>query len=703
MIDRRCSIRSRAPLALISVLVACGSRGGGTSAPTGSGGSGSGAADRALIQTVDAPPGLDLRVSSGVAGPPAFDRAKLAPARRLPDADVSALLQRLKPIAAEPADQQAFALRAKSQPPPRTGQTIKAAFPPPASSLLPPPAASASGELRVLRYMPEGSVPLAPELSVTFSQPMVAVTSQTDAAATAPVKLSPQPVGKWRWIGTRTIVFDPDVRFPQATTYAVEIPAGTRSAAGTALKQPVKFAFETRAPMLVSHYPDGSPQRLDAPMFALFDQRIDPAAVLSRISVTAAGKPRALRLLDAAEIARTAQLAAIVDGAKRGEHDGRWLAFRATEPFPADAAVEVEIAAGTPSAEGPNPTRQPQKFGFSTYPPLKIERAECGWNGECRPGMAFQIMFNNPLDPDKFADGQVAIAPAIPGVKLIPSGNQLTVIGLTSPRTRYSVVVSGGVVDGFGQSLGKDAQLAWSVGDAAPTFFGADGLVVLDPSATRPTLDFFSTGYDKLKVQLYAVTPADYEAYRTAMRNLWNHDRPPQMPGRKVFDQLVATGAGNNQLAETHVDLRPALGAGGLGHAIAVVEPSPWTGRGRPPRQISWVQSTRLGLDAHVDNDILVAHATQLDTGAAADGVALELAPYGIAGTTDARGMATLALAGGPRNGAHALIARRGNDVALLPSDAGFWNESGDWFHHPRGRELAWYVTDDRRLYKPGE
>lgn len=701
MLARTCSIRSRALAALLPVaLASCGSRGAGTSAPAGSG---AGSADRALAQARDVPAGLELKVSSGKAGPPAFDHARLAPARRLSEAEASALLQRLKPIAAEPQDQQAFALRGKSQPPPRTGQTIRSSFPAPPGSLLPPPAATAGGELRVLRYMPEGSVPLAPELSVTFSQPMIAVTSQAGAAATTPVKLSPQPRGAWRWIGTRTIVFDPEVRFPQATTYSVEIPAGTASTAGGKLAQPVRFTFETRAPVMVAHAPEGSPQRVDAPMFALFDQKIDPAAVLSHVKVTAAGKPRAVRLLDAAEIARDAQLAARVEAARRSEQDGRWLAFRATEPFPTDAAVEVEIAAGTPSAEGPNPTRESQKFAFSTYPPLRIERSECGWKGECRPGMAFQIAFDNPLDLDKFQDSQLAITPAIPGVKVFASGSQITVIGATSPRTRYRVVVSGGVVDAFGQALGNDAALSWSVGDAAPTFFGVDGLVVLDPAAKRPTLDVFSTSYDRLNVQLYAVAPADYEAFRSAMRNLWNHDRPPQMPGRKVFDQRVATAGGANQLAETHVDLQPALGPGGLGHAIAVIEPSPWTGRGRPPRLISWVQSTRLGLDAHVDSDSLVAHATRLDTGRSAEGVALELAPYGIAGTTDGRGMATLALAAGQRSGVHMLIARQGNDIAFLPHDGGYWNETGDWFRRPRGKDLAWYVTDDRRLYKPGE
>ena len=61
-----------------------------------------------------------------------------------------------------------------------------------------------------------------------------------------------------------------------------------------------------------------------------------------------------------------------------------------------------------------------------------------------------------------------------------------------------------------------------------------NGLVVLDPSAKHPTLDFFSTNYERLKVALYAVTPADFDAYLTAMRNQWNHDRKSQLPGRKV-------------------------------------------------------------------------------------------------------------------------------------------------------------------------
>src|SRR5690606_8149548 len=94
-----------------------------------------------------------------------------------------------------------------------------------------------------------------------------------------------------------------------------------------------------------------------------------------------------IRMLDAKEIEKDKQLAAMVEAAKKSEHDGRWLAFRTVKKLPADASITVEIPAGTPSAEGPNKTKEAQSFSFRTYPPLRVERSDCGWGGECRPAM----------------------------------------------------------------------------------------------------------------------------------------------------------------------------------------------------------------------------------------------------------------------------------------------------------------------------
>ena len=682
------------------VLTSCGSK-SSTQDPAG----GSGGTKDVRIKVVplsEAPPGLDLRVSNGKQGAPAFDRAKLAPATKLAETEAATLLSRAKPLAADPADKQAFALRAKSQPPPRTGQTITGTFPPPASSLLPPASNDLGKDLKVLRWMPEGQVPLAPELSVTFSQPMVAVTSQGDAAGITPVKLTPQPAGKWRWIGTRTALFDPDVRFPQATTYQVEIPAGTKSANGGALGKAVTFSFETPAPTVVSEYPSSGPYKLDVPMFMLFDQKIDPAKILAKLKITAGSQAFPLKLLDAAEIEKDKTIKSLVEAAKKDEQDGRWLAFRSTLKFPPDTGIAIEIPTGTPSAEGPNVTKTAQTYSFQTFPPLKIEEATCGWGSECYPGMPFVVRFNNPLDVDRFAPSQVTVSPAIPGVHIVQQGTQLVVQGLTSARTSYKVELSGSIVDEFGQTLGKSDTRTFKVGDAQPTFFGPDGLVVLDPLAKQPTLDFFSINYPQLKVRLYQVTPADYDAYGLYMRNRWNHDKPPRMPGKLVFDQLVKTATGSNDLVETHVDLSPAL-SNGLGHVIAVVEPSPWKESYEPPAMISWVQATKLGIDAYVDGDDLHAFATDLATGTPNSGVALEIQPFGIKASSDDQGLARLPLGAGGAKGAHLLLAKQGNDLAFVAEHSDWYNESGSWVKSSRGTQIAWYVIDDRKMYKPAE
>src|SRR5262249_11126323 len=130
----------------------------------------------------------------------------------------------------------------------------------------------------------------------------------------------------------------------------------------------------------------------------------------------------------------------------------------------------------------------------------------------------------------------------------------------------------------------------------------------------------------------------------------------------------------------------------------------PWRESYDPPRLISWVQSTKLAVDAHVDNDSLVAFVTDLDTGKPATGVQLELRPSGGKAQTDEKGLATLPL---PRaagiKGAHYLVARRGDDVAFVAENGGYYSEQGSWVRQNRDRDLAWYVIDDRKMYKPGE
>jgi hypothetical protein len=173
--------------------------------------------------------GFRFRLSEGTppAAAPTPEPTPSAPATRMSEAAANRLLARLPPIKAVAGDTMDFNLRPGSLPPPVIGQILEAAFATPAPGP-PPVAADVTTPLRVLRFTPDGEVALAPALTITFSLPMVAVSSQEWAAAVVPVTLSPQPKGHWRWLGSQTLMFQPEIeggRLPMATNYTVTIPA----------------------------------------------------------------------------------------------------------------------------------------------------------------------------------------------------------------------------------------------------------------------------------------------------------------------------------------------------------------------------------------------------------------------------------------------------------------------------------------------
>jgi len=239
--------------------------------------------------------GLKFRLSEAPEQPEAKATNKVAQTSVLSDAETQAILNRLPLIKPDANEKLDFALRDKSLPPPRTGITVLQPFSLTLDSG--PPDQKINVPLEVVRQSPEGDVPVAPNLSVTFSQPMVAVTSQEEAAENVPMKLSPQPQGKWHWIGTRTLLFEPDIRFPMATQYSVNVPAGTKSANGGVLGQAKSWTFTTPPPTVKNFYPEkATVQRRDVLMFAEFDQRIDPKAVLGNLKLFAGTTQVATRL-----------------------------------------------------------------------------------------------------------------------------------------------------------------------------------------------------------------------------------------------------------------------------------------------------------------------------------------------------------------------------------------------------------------------
>ena len=421
-----------------------------------------------------------FRLSEGTQGTETTKPVPRPAAEPLTEADARHVLDRLPPLA-EATRTTPFARREDSLPPPRTGRTVVAPFPPPSSS--PPRDVAAAGPLEVLRRAPEGEVPLAPNLSVTFSQPMVALeTQEALGTESVPVRIEPRVPGEWRWVGTRTVVFQSERRFPMATEFRAVVPAGTASATGERLAREVAWTFATPAPRVVARHPDGEVARRDAVVYAAFDQEVDPAAVLGSIRARAAGATVALRLATEAEVARDEAVARLVkEAAPR-----RWLAVVAATPLPAGAAVEVTIGPGAPSAEGPRRTGEPQSWSFRTYGPFRVERHECGWGGRCPPLAPWRVETTNPVDARSLRAGLVRVEPELPGLKVSAWGSQIVVSGMSKGRTAYRVTLSPEIRDAFGQPLQDPGPLAFTVGPAVPSIAGPRSeFVVLDPAGPR--------------------------------------------------------------------------------------------------------------------------------------------------------------------------------------------------------------------------
>ena len=219
----------------------------------------------------DTPTGLKFRLSEGVEGAGMRVKQPRAATDSLSDGDANNILKRLPAIKTDPSDQTAFAKRVGTLPAPKTGNRIPVKFP---SDEMrnPPDVHGVANSLEVIRFSPEGEVSLAPDLSVTFSQPMVAVTSQEQAAQYAPVELSPQVEGRWRWLGTKTLMFDTTKRFPMATKFTARVPKGTKSATGQVLGKDMMWSFTTPPPKVETFLPGETITRRDVLMYLQFDQ-----------------------------------------------------------------------------------------------------------------------------------------------------------------------------------------------------------------------------------------------------------------------------------------------------------------------------------------------------------------------------------------------------------------------------------------------
>jgi hypothetical protein len=268
-------------LAVFAGLNFFGDNGGGGSVSTpvvvnggGGGGTGVTASSGGIGAVVGGDGRLIFSLSKGQQGDDSYELLPVAVGTPLSQEEIEAIVARLPEPTEEAGDRVEFNLPDEIIPPPQPGETVDQPFgevPDVATPEVP------EGPLEVVRFAPEGEIPLAPFLSVTFNQPMVPLaTLEQLEALDVPVRISPEIPGTWRWLGTKTLTFEyggGEVdRFPMATEFTAEIPAGTESAVGTTLAETVTWRFSTPPPSMINNFPSFGPQSLEPVIYVAFDQ-----------------------------------------------------------------------------------------------------------------------------------------------------------------------------------------------------------------------------------------------------------------------------------------------------------------------------------------------------------------------------------------------------------------------------------------------
>jgi len=598
-------------------------------------------------------------------------------------------------------------------PPPRAVDQVQLTFPPPTSKKRPTlHTGPRAEELAVTLHQPEGVEQTPSQISVTFNQPMVAVSSVADLPA-SPVRVEPSIPGAWRWMGAESIALTPKTRVAGATHFTVTVPAGTRSTAGKTLAKAHVFHFDTQLPSVTQSQPaDTSAEvALEAPVVLWFNQAVSADKIAPFVVLTnPAGTKIPLTPVPRAKWADDTRLRSL-----SGYSSSTFIAaFVPTAPLQRNTTYELHVRAGLVSDEGPLPMASAYRARFTTYPPMAVRNLQCGCNAwrnenakECKVGENLCVTFNHTVKvarPEDF----VTVTPRPADLKLRVASTGVSLEGTFRAGTRYDVRVAPGVKDEHGQPLAT----AWT---ASVPFVHLESSVetlvdahVLIEAKGQLAVPFRLVNADSLSVEAYLL-PDDQIArgLLLSQRSMGDSSFKSELePLRRyrVAQWQLQPRLGADVSAVYALSLKKLVADHGPGPYLLVVD--------RAAHAIL-AQTTDIGLTVRSDSTHMVVLATSIATGKSLAGVKLRIIEHegkpAISATTGSDGVATLTATSRQaedRSSELLVHASLGNDRSFVPVNSyGDDNRSSslNWGHARLPAQERTFFYPDRDLYRPGE
>lgn len=625
-----------------------------------------------------------------------------AASAQITDIDAAPLVARMEPLP-DVTGAPAPVMRPTAPPPPKSGTVQPIAFVAPSGKPVgdaPLPPVIERHLLTAPQIQPTGEVQRESEIRVRFDEPMVPV-AQVGEVAHPPATIAPAAQGTWRWIDTRVLTFT-SKGLPGSTEFTITVPAGVKAVSGAELVAPVTSTFTTGRNRIESKFPYAV--RPDVPFAIQLAQDADPAAIAKLLTVRDAKKrpvPFVVVSLDEAK-QRWATMP-MLDLVKIDEKLSHPIAIAAKSgAWPAGATLDVELAKGAPSKEGPLLGTRESDTRFIVAKPFTLLGVECDGKDPKLSGMGCpangwaELHLSNPVLEKTWRADKVQLE----GEPFQDHEGRYQQVGLSLPNKpgkTMTAVVGDGLIDEFGQAFVGPHRATFLLGPERwmASVEAREGMFVLDPRFEVPQWQVEANAVASLRIELFQVQPNDFFAYQQL-----EDKKAKAPPGKRVFDKVYAIG--KDRGVRDRVDLRPAL-VDGVGQVIAVATVTGSLPPEQEQRHVAWIQVSKLGLSTRIDGEQVSAWATHTDPKhflEPLNGAQLQLVRADgtkTNATTDADGHAALELLAPvekqPDLG-KLLVLSQGRDSVFAQINAD---------KSVRREQARWYITDDRFLYKPGE
>ncbi len=356
--------------------------------------------------------------------------------------------------------------------------------------------ASFAQAARITAVSPSGEVPEVRQLSVRFSEAVVAA---GDPRLPPPMTLQcgdGTPAGDGRWLNAQQWVFDLREPLAAGRRCTLQVAPGWKPLAG-ALEGPAEYRFSTGAPSpaRIDPYP-GSTIEEDQHFLLHLNGAVEAASVARNAwcEVEGLGERIAVQIVQGAP-----REALLRERRIKPPHD-RWLLLACTRPFAAEAGVRLVWGAGIASAQQPAlVTTSPRTFTWKVRPRFTVEfscereRAD----KPCMPLRPMVLRFSAPVPREQALAARLVPAggKAIePKASAASAGPQLSEVQFGAPlaeNTRFTVTLPAGLRDEGGRALANTASFPLAVATAGmpplAKFAAAPfGIVEAGPQALLP-------------------------------------------------------------------------------------------------------------------------------------------------------------------------------------------------------------------------